>query len=252
LPTDLQSIPAVKEAADLPSFVKRFNDQSSELGRRTRIPGTDAKPEEIKAFKESVYKAGLWKAPPESPDKYDIKRPDNVPEHAWSDKTVQAFRGLAHKHGLSQEAMKELIDFDAQRFGELEPVISANKEEAKKVITEQWQKEGRQYDEMMNLAVEGVKARFSAEEVQALESTGLLDHPYVLSGLAKIGELYMESGGLTGDGMSPESKSAEAEANDILRNEANPKFKQYWSGDKDVVAHVNGLFAKAYPGTREL
>src|SRR6266576_3257834 len=82
LPTDMQSIPAVKEAADLPSFVKRFNDQSSELGRRTRIPGSDAKPEEIKAFKESVYKAGLWKAPPESPDKYDIKRPDNVPEHA--------------------------------------------------------------------------------------------------------------------------------------------------------------------------
>lgn len=236
LPPDQQGLPAVKEAPDLPTFVKRFGEQQAE---RSKIAN------EYKTFKDSVEQAG--KLRPAAPADYKIAKPESLPEYAWSEKTVTAFRELAHAEGLSQATMEKLIAFDAQRFSEVEPVIAADKEAAKKAVTDEWQKEGKSYDDMMNLAVEGAKARLSAEEYHALEASGLINHAYVLSGLAKIGEVFQTDTGQTGGAvMNPDAKT---EADEIVNNKNHPKHEAFWKGDKAVNDYVQDLYKKAYPGT---
>ena len=42
------------------------------------------------------------------------------------------------------------------------------------------------------------------------------------------------------------------EAQDIIRNKENPKYKAYHQGDPDVSAYVESLMKKGYPGTLEI
>jgi len=251
LPPDMQQIPAVKEANDLPSFVKRFNDQSSELGRRTRIPDPN-KADEFKAFQDSVRKAGLTVIKgnaPESPDAYEIKRPDNVPEMAWSEKTVGAFKQLAHKWGLPQEAIKELIDFDAQRFGELEPVLAIDRQKSEQEIQAMAEKEGIPYEDVANNAKTFMeRIGVTEDQIKLLEAAGLANHPKLLWIMHEIGQHWQESNGLTGQ-PTQESRNAKAEADSIILDKNNPRYEAFHRGDAETHAYVQALYRKANPGT---
>ena len=66
------------------------------------------------------------------------------------------------------------------------------------------------------------------------------------------GLLMQESNGLTGDEFKGAPDSAEVEANDIIKNKENPKYKLFWSGDQATVSYVNNLFAKARPGEQSV
>lgn len=71
-----------------------------------RVPGPDAKPEEVAAFRKAL---GV----PDKPDGYGIKKPDQLPEGVvWDDAKVSKFTELAHKHGIPAAAVKEIIEYN--------------------------------------------------------------------------------------------------------------------------------------------
>jgi len=225
-------------------LVKSHVHLSRKLGNSVQMPDpAKAKPEEIKAFKDSVYKAGLFESAPESPDKYTLNRPDGIPETAWPDELVGGFKAMAHELGLTQKQVDKLAEFDAKRFSSFAAPLAADLDAAKKAVTEQWAKEGKGYDEMMALAVEGMaKRNFTAEEVQALEKIGALSHPAVLSGLAKIGEAFKDSDGVIGaDTSRIDSALADFQP-------GGAKWEKLAAGDPATLAERDAIYSKKYPG----
>jgi len=239
---------------DLPTVLKGYHNLKGHLGKAVFVKDPTNVEERQKA-QARAYELGIFDKPniPESPDKYDLTRPEGIPEAAWKDDVVSEFKQLAHKHGLSQEAIKELADFDAKRFTGMSQVIKVDREQAEAALKQEWEAKGKSYEDVLELGGRAIKQLFSEEEFQMLDKAGIGDHPKFLSALAKVGEAFESDAGITsGAAPSKGGQDAEAEALDITRNEANPKFKQYWSGDKQVVDYVNSLWQKAKPGMIDL
>jgi len=259
VPPELQT-PAVKEAPDLPTFVKRFEAQHTELGRAQAriVPDPAKQPNEFKAFQESVKKAGLSiSADPPVPDDWQYTRPEEIPEHFWFDEDAADFAKIAKQNGISEKAAKELINVHNRGFERVAKALDAYTAEAKTAVTNLWKDEGRTYDEMMALATRGIEARFTEEEYNALHMPMPLgngkmfrpiDSPQILSALAKIGEVFAESRGLTGP-MTPEARNAKAEADAIIMDKNNPRYEAFHRGDAEAHAYVQSLYKKADPGT---
>lgn len=263
LPADQREIPAVATSPDLPSFVKRFTDQHSNMSRletelksRPKLPGKDSKPDELSAFKKSVYEAGVFKAPPENAAAYQITKPENIPDWGWSEKHINGFRELAHKHGTTQEALSDFLAFHTSMIQDQEREVNAmyesNKEAVKQAVTERWKQTGRSYDDMMNLAVNGLEARVAPEVFEAMHKPiqlgdgkvyRIIDDPSTLEALAIIGEAYQIDSGRIGGHVT--DQGAKAEATDIQTNPDNPKHKLYAQGDKATVEYVTNLLKKA-------
>lgn len=237
----LDKIPE-KTVADL---VKSHVHLSRKLGNSVQIPDpTKAKPEEIKAFKESVYKAGLFESAPETSDKY--VKPGSLPDDMWTAPVAQEFKTIAHELGLSQKQIERLAEFDVKRFNDMKGPLAQDVEAAKKQITEQWAKEGKGYDEMMTLAIEGMaKRNFTEAEVKALDVTGALSHPVVLSALAKIGEAFKDSHGLIGEEVVTDDDLAQFQP-------GGAKWELLSKGDPKTLAERDALYAKRYPGMANL
>jgi hypothetical protein len=81
---------------DVKALAKHAQNQESLLGAAVRVPGKDATDAEREAF---LNKLGR----PETADKYEFKAPSNLPEgFEYDAKVEEAFRGIAHKAGLTQ------------------------------------------------------------------------------------------------------------------------------------------------------
>src|SRR5690606_33274637 len=82
---------------DLPSVFKSLHDTKAALSQRqdgmVKLPGANATEEDIAAWRAAT---GV----PESPDAYDIKVPEKLPEGIdFKPETLTAFREFAHKAG---------------------------------------------------------------------------------------------------------------------------------------------------------
>lgn len=71
-------------------------------------PADDAPPEEQAAWRKLV-------GAPDTPEGYgETLRPDTFPEELWGKELETKFRGLAHKHGLTPQAAKEIAALHAE------------------------------------------------------------------------------------------------------------------------------------------
>ena len=82
----LKDLPDIQNAKDLSTLAKNYVESQREIGRRIRMPGKDAAPEEIAALKTKLTEAGILTAPLASPADYGIVKPETLPEgQTWSD-----------------------------------------------------------------------------------------------------------------------------------------------------------------------
>lgn len=113
----LRSDPAIKDYNDLGSLVKSHVEQGRMLGSSVKIPGEDAKPEEISAFHTKLGR-------PEKAELYDFKHPEGMDERFKTDEeSITAFKTLAHEVGLTPTQFNRITGFynelatkDAQGF----------------------------------------------------------------------------------------------------------------------------------------
>jgi len=237
-------LPNISEK-DLPTFVKSHLSLQKKMGDAIYLK------DEPSSIKQKLYEKGILSRPPDS---YEIKRPDSVPEHAWHGELIEKFQGIAKKHGLSAEAVNDLLALEGNRFESAKLGLQTDRDTAEKTLKETWLKEGKVYEQQIELGGRAVKHLFSEDEVNLLNQAGIGDHPRFLAALAKVGEAMQEDSGVIGEtgAMSTDAKTAATEANDIIRNKANPKYEAYHRGDKEVGAYVEQLMKKAYPGTLEI
>lgn len=200
------------------------------------IPKEGASQEEWATFRS---KMGI----PETPEGYDLKPPEELPEGVTVDENdLKEFAGLAHEIGLTPQQVAKLQEYDLGRFGKL---ASSSEEQAlaieakeladnQEILKKEWGS-GPEMQEKITLATRaGMTLGFSKEE---LTTDPIFRNAKVVKMLANVGSQMKEDTLATGSEGSPESLGAKAK--DIINNKSNPEYERYWNGDDEVVKKVN-------------
>lgn len=242
----LREHPAIKETADVPTLAKRFFDAHSEMGKRVRMPGKDAKPEEITAFKQKLSESGLIEGPPASPDKYNITKPEKLPDGvAWNDELAGNFKKTAHALGLTQKQAEGLLAFHAETLGSMGAVIKTSMAEGINALKAEW---GNDYAAKTELAGRAGVAIFkdNPEALALFESSGLNNHPGFVKIMAKVGELLQEDGTTIPKTSAPAMDEEEKAIGSIMSGTDAENYKKWKAGDPAIAERMRNFYAKKY------
>lgn len=115
-----------RELKDAKAISKLAHEQAKLLGNAIRIPGKDAKPEEIAAYRE---KLGV----PSKADDYSFEVPKDLPpELPYDGERATQFKSFAHEIGLSKDQAKAVHDWATKNaVGDFKGSIEA--ENARKI-----------------------------------------------------------------------------------------------------------------------
>ena len=201
LPEDMRDNAVLKDVKDVPSLAKRLVDAQSFIGSAIKMPKADAAQEELDKFYTRLGR-------PETPDKYDLKRPE-MPEGVGYDEELEThFRTMAHKAGLNNRQVQGLLDsynaIQLQRITAADAQMKQSTEETTKALQQEW---GAGFEKNLNLAMNAVQT-FGGEELKKeLDATGLGNHPLLIRAFAKIGEKFSEEMLVLGDQPIADSSS---------------------------------------------
>lgn len=198
------------------------------------VPAADAPAEAHAAFRKAM---GI----PDDPRGYQLK-PEKLPDGIqWDDARGAQYAALAHKHGLTPAAAKELVEFQLQ--SEVEARTSAQ----------------IHFDNLMAQRMESLKREWGTNFAAKLgqtkmvatalgydpEDAELFGNPKVLQFLGKVSGMLSEDAvaGMRGVvGGSGKFTTPAEEARDITRNPNNPEHAAYMRGDPAIKAKVVRLY----------
>jgi len=241
----------VKESPDLETFAKRAYDAHREVG--ARIPIKVSKPEEIAAWKQEhlpkLYKAGILDAPLASPDLYEIKRPEKLPEGlGWNDDLSKKFATTLHKHGAPKALAGELLTlYEEALLGEQKALKTSYDAGMAALKTEH----GDKFEERQEVAKRLITHIFKTpEELEFFEATGMGDHPGFLSVMMRLAPLAVQDSSFLREtaraGGEMSGDDVRVELAKIMSDKAHPMYEGYKRNDPKVLAHVEELYKKAY------
>jgi hypothetical protein len=146
---------------------------------------------------------------PAVPEAYDFVAPEGV---TLDPKLIEAATPVFKELGLSQEAAQKLVDFHAKHSAETETRLLKTVDD----MRAKWQSEVRADKELANL--DAVKAELGRAKDklpadvrtafdEAMNLTGMGDHPAIVKGLFKLAQLVNEGRPVIGSGPSPEGQT---------------------------------------------
>ena len=163
-------------AKDHLSLKEKTTELEGKLGNTIPKLSENATDEEKAAFRQAM---GV----PETPDKYELARPDNIPV----DEAMETwFRTEAHAAGMSQEQVKALYDsWNAK--------VAAARDAAKVSCVDKLREEWKgDYDANLEITKRAAK-QFGGDEIMAFfEETGLGNDPRMFRAFLNIGKAMLE------------------------------------------------------------
>lgn len=185
LPETLRNHEAFTAMGKVGDLGKAYLDQADKLARAVVIPGTDATPEDRKAF---LQKLGV----PQNPEDYEISTEDA----SFNDQ----FRKAAHEQGLTKEQAKAL----ASSIESLAKTQNQQVQDTAKQQRVQEREKLRQEWGSMADANEAAARRFllvaGADMADPLAESGMVEDPRILRGLHKLSKMISEDRLVTGSG----------------------------------------------------
>lgn len=171
LPEDIRDNPTVQKYDDVGGMAKGLIEAQSFVGRSIQLPAKDSKPEDIEKWsgetsaklKDYGYTiAKPTEPPPKGPEAYEFKVEGVTPQQLAEDVGVKAFRGFAHKNGLSNAKAQEFIDFYAKEvvpalYNEMhkeDPQWIEDPKEVETILSQEFKNEATTRREEFNQAVE--------------------------------------------------------------------------------------------------
>lgn len=247
-PVPARELPFVKEAKDLPGFVKTAYDAHREIG--ARIPVKIAKPEDAVAWRKEhlpkLYQAGILEAPPATPQDYGIAKPEDLPPGlTWSDERAGKLAEVLHKHGVPKSAVPDLLALHTEALGGVQQIAQTSTEEAMTTLHKEFPAD---FDARFEAAGRLTKAIFKADEVAMLNATGIGNHPAFLGALMRLAPLaesdssFMREVVQAAGGMTRED--ARAEYAKVMSDPTHPMHEKWRRRDPEAVAYVQGLYDK--------
>lgn len=241
-----------KDAAEvLPALAKGYRDAQKLVGGSMgKIPGADAKPEEIAAWKKDnlgkLAAAGLIETAPESVDKYTARLVP--PEGLQVDEPSMANAlGKMHALGLSNAQAQGMFDLFAAEGVRARGELGTNAKETMKELEKEW---GGAVQNNLDLGHRAVLEVGGQELMQLLDRTGLGNHPALIKAFVKVGGILSEDNPVFAD----IARGGSAEAKNDLAKIMNDTKHAYWSANNDAahkaaVAEVTRLNQIAYAQT---
>ena len=262
LPDDLRSAGSLKDIPDIPTLAKAYNDAQSYIGRSVRIPGEDASDDTWGEFKDKLVQVpgiGVIPTPesseedwghfynsmgrPETPDDYDIKRPEGVDENPEAE---SGMRDIMHKLGLSNQQATGLVNWMNEGLVQVGEQGRATQEEALSNLKQDW---GQAFDTKMNDAKNALSTYGGDSLVEELNATGLGNSVPLIRAFAEIGKGLSENPAMNmGDQRNAQTTPAEAreQINEILANPAHPYNDDSHPNHSAEVNRVSLLYQTVY------
>lgn len=241
LPEDIRNDTSLAPIKDIDGLAKSYVNAQKLIGR-DKIPMP--KDENDPVWNDLYNRLGR----PESPDKYDLTRPD---VQGYDEAAEKAFRDQAHKLGLSKKQAGGLFGWYNQMVSERIP----NPEAQTAQIIEGLQKElGDRFTDTAARATAAVKY-FGGDDLVAYLNTTLNmqgvpigNDPVLFKFFAKMGESLGEDKlkGTLGLGVAPQEAQDKITA--ILADKNHAYHNRFAVGHEEAVATVRKLFEAAYPG----
>jgi hypothetical protein len=225
-----------------PTLAKGYRDAQKLVGSGImRVPGKDAKPEEVAKWKSEnlgkLAEAGLIDAAPAASDKYEAKL--NLPEGRAADpKSMSRFYDVAHKNGLSDRQAQAVLDLYVELQDGARDSIGGSAKEAMTTLEREW---GGAVQHNLGLAQRAVAELGGRELMELLDTTGLGNHPALIRVFHRVGKVLSEDDpvfAMAAGGGADEAKTK-------LASIMNDPKHAYWNGEapghKDAVAEVRRL-----------
>ena len=217
------------------------------IGGSLRVPGKDAKPEDVAKFREEAY-AKLGR--PESPEKYNVKLP-SVEGVEVSQDHLKAFLPVAHKLGLNDTQVEEILKWDADQAKALAPDHAKDYEKCMEALTKGddngpgW---GSTADRYINTAKRTLETMFHPSVAAQIVASGVGNNPEFIRGMARIGKELIEDGLILGEEKGPagDSQSLLAELEKMMGDPKSAYFdKMHPDHDKAVerAMHIRQFLA---------
>lgn len=251
----------VKQTPDFVSLLKRGWNDHRDTGRALVPPANGAKPEDIAAFREKVYKTGHVMKPPErpdSPDKYEIVKPESLPRGMeWKDELTVKARDFFHKNHFTAEQAKAAVAFQTQLMGEMVAPVMAEYDAGMAGLKTEW---GDKFDDNSQ-KVGRVSSFIFGDETSAdwkfINESGMGNTAPFNKLMLKLYDYVQQDSGFL-ENFGPQSDPADLqEAKNIMaasdpQNPLHAKWKAWKTGqgpEADAVKRqITDAFAKAFPG----
>jgi hypothetical protein len=201
-------------------------------------------PKDGKWDKAALSKLGV----PESPDKYQIKRPTLPEGMAYDEAFEKAALTKAHELGLMPQQVQSLLDlYAAQQSTQMGRIAEMQQQQQEATATMLKQEWGNAYQAKLENAGKAMRMIGGDALAEALIETGAGNHPEIVRAFAKIGDMLGEdrirAGQPSGFNLTPEEARNEANrlmAHDGYLNKAHPEHAA-------IVQKVQALFRQSFP-----
>lgn len=213
-----------------------------ELSTRIKLPGKDAKPEEIAAFRKQI-------GAPDTPDGYEIKAPEGYSLDGPVGLVVDMAKDIAHKNHIPASAYQEFSDGMIKIDQEIQQQVNESVKKWRSDKEQEIRKEfGADFDANLNA---GKRARdvFGGDELTEFFNTPITingvsmtpgDHPAMIKFMATLGKRMGEDGVI---GMTSESeRQSTKERIDEIYAKTPPGTAEYAS--PAVQKELQALFEK--------
>jgi hypothetical protein len=232
LPEEIRKEPSLQGVKDAATLAKNYVETKRLVGNSIRLPGADAKPEDLEAVRTKLR--------PETPEGYAL---DLKPETGWEPGMATRFRAALHKAGVAPWQATELAAWAAGEMAEDVKATADAKVAAEAALQKEW---GANYTANLELALRTLRRYASADEIEALNVTGLGNAPWLAKLLAEVGKGSSE---LAAPGGTPGGTpmSADAAKRRIEEINASPELsKKRLAGDPEVLKELAQLYPIAY------
>jgi hypothetical protein len=202
LPPELQTNPTILKYTDISGLAKSHVELSSKLGQpHVPIPQDGWTPEQWNEFHAKLGR-------PESPDKYNLAKPQ-LPEGMNYDEGMEKwFREKAHSAGIPQRQAEKMygdyLEFSlAQAQGAQQAQADAQTQAqaaAVKVVEDLKKEWGGEYQAKLDGAQQAIKFLGGDDLAAHLNSTGTGNDPQFIRMFAKLGEMFANDRLKTGEG----------------------------------------------------
>ena len=215
LPEDIRNHPSLASYSSLEALAKGHIYTKSMVGGKIEELAGKANPEADAAFRKAI---GV----PDTPDKYEFKRPDLPEGVQYDEESEKWFRAEAHKHGLTPKQATSLFNSEIARRLEQHAGYEKTNKEAIAASNLALKKEfGDAYDGTLNTADTALREYGGDELLGLMKEAGIAHHPSVIRAFSKIGRDLIGAGKLKGDGDgSPTPQEAKMRAATYRREHA--------------------------------
>jgi hypothetical protein len=254
IPQEYKGHPSLAPIKDMGGLVKSFISAQEMVGKnKVVLPGENATEQD---WAEFYGKLGR----PESPDKYGIAPPKDLPEgFQVNEEYLKTLGTLFHKHGLTtkqaQALFNDLNGVAVESFKKESETSTASRTEAMAKLRTDF---GAQFDIKIDAARRAVSAFVSDEQKQWLAESGLGSDHNMIRIFSEVGMKLAEhstEGGGDGGGFGSNLSPSQAQA-EITQLQSDSEFMkqymdQYHPQHAVAVKRMESLFSRAYPSEKQ-